>query len=76
MHQRHQSLTTAVRLAAGSGTPALDLEIELLESIIQYLGDLFNLCIFEFHALNIFIFIFVYKNFFVVNDFVTINDKV
>ena len=36
----------------GSGTPALDLEIELLESIIHHLGDLFHLCFSEFYTLK------------------------
>ena len=40
---------TAALESAGSGTPALDLEIELIESIIYHLGDLFHLFIFEFH---------------------------
>ena len=37
---------------AGSGTPALELETQLLKSIIHHLGDTLSLFIFEFPTLK------------------------
>ena len=61
---------------AGSGTPALELETELLESIIHHLGHLLQLLISEFQTLkNFYIRILAYKNLFVFSDIVTIMKK-
>ena len=61
---------------AGSGTPALELETELIESIIHHLGNLLQLFTSEIHtSKNFHIKMFDYMNFFVFNDFVTILTK-
>ena len=73
---RQTDTQTPCKETAGSGPPALDVEFELLESIIHHLGNRLQLCILEFHTLKNFHIKFVgYKNLFEFNNFVTIMTK-